>query len=248
MWFIQPKKNYVPEMPWERIDEPEVMSWQVRVRDYNTFVANMLLYAVYLVVGVFLWALIYFQAGGDMNAMDAVLVLTAIAMIPVVMSMTHQTSIIIYRLTDKGYEAFSWKPQIDSVKPVMKWTAIISGIAVLVATFFNPYFLLGMAGPAGFGLLALMMGNSSKYQSLVRGEEHDNRNWGVVEEIVLWRKRNLIGLKMTFDNGEGFKYSNYQKVYCKKHDSDRVVEFIRGKVPKVDYVERKLDVHTYSAQ
>ncbi|QTP57334.1 hypothetical protein HNO53_00535 [Billgrantia antri] len=222
------------------------MSWQIRVRDYNTFVANIVFLIMLLFLGGW-WYFFGFVAGDDKFVKNASIALFFL-LVPVAMSMTHQTSIIVYRLTDKGYEVFSWKPQIDSVKPVMKWTAIVSGVAVLVATFFNPNFLYGLVGPAGFGLLALAMGNSSKYQSLVRGEDHDNRSWDVVEEVVLWRKRNLIGLKMTFDNGEGFKYSNYQKVYCKKHDSDRVVEFIRGKVPKVDYVERKLDVHTYSAQ
>ena len=106
----------------------------------------------------------------------------SILMMPIVMSMTHQTSIIVYRLTDKGYEKISWKPQIDSVKPVMKWTAIVSGVAVLVATFFNPYFILGAIGPAGFGLIALAMGNSGGYQKMVRDEKHASYSWSEVEE------------------------------------------------------------------
>lgn len=143
MWFIQPKKNYVPEMPWERTAEPEVMSWQIRVRDYNTLVGNMVFFGTYLLVGGGIWALVYFQGGGVVDDNSMLLIVVSILMMPIVMSMSHQTSIIVYRLTDDGYEMFSWKPQIDSVKPVMKWTAIVSGIAVLVATFFNPYFILG---------------------------------------------------------------------------------------------------------
>ncbi len=163
------------------------------------------------------------------------------------MSMTHQTSIIVYRLTDKGYEKISWKPQIDSVKPVMKWTAIISGIAVLIAAFFDPAFLLGMIGPAGFGLIALMMGNSSEYQSLARGERHENRDWDAVEEIVLWRKRRLVGVKMTFDDGYG-PHSSYQKIYCNKGCVEKVVNFVRSKTKNVDFLERKLIVNEISAQ
>ncbi len=40
MWFIQPRKDYVAEMPWKHLDEPTVMSWQIRVRDYDTGIAN----------------------------------------------------------------------------------------------------------------------------------------------------------------------------------------------------------------
>ncbi len=249
MWFIQPKRNYLPEMPWERLDEPEVMSWQIRVRDYNTFVANMVFFGVYFLVGGFLWALIFFQGGGVINEFDIGMIVASVALSPIVMSMTHQTSIIAYRLTEKGYEKISWKPQIDSVKPVMKWAAIISGVAVLVASFFNPNFLYGVVGPAGFGLIALAMGNSKEYQSLVRGERHENRSWGAVEEIVLWNKRRLIGVKMTFDNNNGGgPYSSYQKLYCKKGEVEKVLEFVEGVTPKVDFIERKLIVNEISAQ
>ncbi len=51
MWFIQPSKNYAPEMPWRRLDEPELMTWQIRVRDYNTLAANIMLFFILLLSG-----------------------------------------------------------------------------------------------------------------------------------------------------------------------------------------------------
>lgn len=240
MWFIQPKKNYVPEMPWERVAEPEVMSWQIRVRDYNTLVADI----AFLVMLLFMGGWFYFL--GFSYGDDAIIRKGSVALffllVPVAMSMTHQTSIIVYRLTDKGYEMFSWKPQVDSVKPVMKWTAIVSGVAVLVATFFNPYFILGAVGPAGLGLIALSMGNASSYQKLVRGEEHFSASWEDVEEVALWRKRRLIGLRFTFHTSKGVTQNGYRTLYCKKGEEDKRVAFIRGKVSEVPYVERKMEV------
>lgn len=242
MWFIQPKKNYVPEMPWERASEPEIMSWQIRVRDYNTFVGNMVFFGTYLLVGGVIWALVYFQGGGVVDDNSMLLIVMSVLMMPIVMSMSHQTSIIVYRLTDNGYEMFSWKPQVDSVKPVMKWTAIVSGIAVLVATFFNPYFILGEVGPAGLGLIALSMGNASSYQALVRGEEHCSASWLDVEEVAFWRKRRLIGLRFTFHTSEGVTQNGYRTLYCKKGEEDERVAFIRSKVKEAPYVEKKLEV------
>ncbi|MFG6139142.1 hypothetical protein [Halomonas sp. B23F22_10] len=240
MWFIQPKKDYVPEMPWERTAEPEVMSWQIRVRDYNTLVANVVFsFMLFFMAGLWFYMGFFLGEGGFIEKASIVMFFL---LVPVAMSMTHQTSIVVYRLTDKGYEMFSWKPQIDSVKPVMKWTAIVSGIAVLVAAFFNPYFVLGAVGPAGLGLIALSMGNASSYQELVRGAEHCSASWLDVEEVALWRKRRLIGLRFTFHASEGVTQNGYRTLYCKKGEEDKRVAFIREKVSEVPYVERKMEV------
>ena len=53
MWFIQPKQDYIPEIPWNHADEPVVMAWQVRARNYNTFISNIFLIPIVcLAIGV----------------------------------------------------------------------------------------------------------------------------------------------------------------------------------------------------
>ena len=49
MWFIQPKQDYIPEIPWKHADEPAVMSWQIRARNYNTSSANLFLILISLI-------------------------------------------------------------------------------------------------------------------------------------------------------------------------------------------------------
>ncbi len=49
MWFVQPKQDYIPEMPWKHADEPAVVSWQIRARNYNTYAANALFSVFFLV-------------------------------------------------------------------------------------------------------------------------------------------------------------------------------------------------------
>lgn len=130
MWFIQPKKSYISQMPWKHANEPAIMTWQIRTRDYYALLANVL-FCINLIIAAGVGWVMY-HAGGDSliasllsgGGMFFFLLLIGI-------SMTHQTAIIVYRLTDKRLEVFSWKPQIDSVKPVMKWTAIVSGLVVL---------------------------------------------------------------------------------------------------------------------
>ncbi|KKN86777.1 hypothetical protein LCGC14_0265720 [marine sediment metagenome] len=49
MWFIQPKRDYAAEMPWKHTDEPAIMTWQIRARDYNTFIANILFFINFII-------------------------------------------------------------------------------------------------------------------------------------------------------------------------------------------------------
>ncbi|WP_240488280.1 MULTISPECIES: hypothetical protein [unclassified Halomonas] len=49
MWFIQPKQDYIPEIPWKHADEPAVMAWQIRARNYNTTPDNLALIPMSLI-------------------------------------------------------------------------------------------------------------------------------------------------------------------------------------------------------
>ncbi|KPQ25450.1 MAG: hypothetical protein HLUCCA13_05335 [Halomonas sp. HL-48] len=245
MWFIQPKRDYVAEMPWKHADEPAVMAWQIRARDYNTFIANILFFIMFFII---------LGVGSLLFLAEATLLASVLGGggifvfgILITMSMTHQTAIIVYRLTDKRIEVFSWKPQIDSVKPVMKWTAIISGLGVLCLVFINPDFIIAAIGPVGIGVMAALMGNSKGYQSMVRNEEYHEIDWPNAEDIAVWRKRCLIGLRFTWYNEDGSHYSVYSKVYCHKKDFEKCLDIFKQRLPNTPYREGKLVVHSHFA-
>ncbi|WP_104203406.1 hypothetical protein [Billgrantia saliphila] len=245
MWFIQPKQDYVAQMPWKHAEEPALMSWQIRARAYNTFVANILFVIFFIIclgVGVLLFSISEdfissLSLGGGMF----------LFLLLIAMSMTHQTAIIVYRLTDKRIEVFSWKPQIDSVKPVMKWTAIGSGVVVLFLMFIDPSFLIAAIGPVGIGIVSALMGTSKNYQSLVGDDQHYEIDWKNTEEVAVWRQRSVIGLRFTYHNEDGFSYTAYKTLYCQKQDLEARIDFIREKLPNKPYRECKLDVDSDGA-
>ncbi|MCP1313752.1 hypothetical protein [Halomonas sp. 707D7] len=225
------------------------MTWQIRVRDYNTFVAN-LFFCIWLFAGCLFLSLLIFKAGGNRDVLDyvnlipfGVLALCA----PIAMSVFFQTAIIVYRLTENRIEAFSWKPQIDSVKPVMKWTAVGSGVLVMFLVFIDPGFIVAAIGPVGIGAMAALMGNSKSYQSMVRDEDYHVIDWPNAEAIAVWRKRNLIGLRFTWHNEDGSHYSVYSKVYCRHQDFDECLSFFKTRLPDTPYREGKLIVHSHFA-
>ncbi|MBZ5489247.1 hypothetical protein HW452_17135 [Halomonas aquamarina] len=247
MWFIQPKRDYVAEMPWKYLDEPAIMTWQIRARDYNTFIANLLFFIWLFVSGLFL-SLLIFKAGGERGVLSffnliplAVLFLCA----PIAMSIFFQTAIIVYRLTDKRIEVFSWKPQIDSVKPVMKWTAIVSGIVVLFLVFINPSFIVAAIGPVGIGIMAALMGNSRSYQSMARNQMEYEIAWREAKNIYAYPDRNIIGLNLYWNNPDtGEEMKNFVKaIFIPKSKYDDVLDYFKSNIPDTPVIEGKFDVY-----
>lgn len=245
MWFIQPKRDYVAEMPWKHLDEPAIMTWQIRARDYYTLPANIIL----LVMTFFSMLIgLWFALGwGLEGTVERFLVSGGVLLfgIVVTMSMTHQTAIIVYRLTDNRIEAFSWKPQIDSVKPVMKWTAIGSGVLVMFLVFIDPGFIVAAIGPVGIGIMAALMGNSKGYQSMVRNQMEYEIAWWEAKNIYAYPSRSIIGLNLYWthpDTGEEMK--NFVKaIFIPKNKYDDVLEFFKLNLPDVPVIEGKFDVY-----
>lgn len=247
MWFIQPKQDYVAQMPWKHADEPALMAWQIRARNYYVLAANLLLLVM---TTISMAAGLWFAFGwGIESILGRVLAGGGVFLFGVLitMSMTHQTAIIVYRLTDKRIEVFSWKPQSDSVKPVMTWTAIGSGVVVLFLVFIDPAFLIAAIGPVGIGIAAALMGTSKNYRSMVRDDQHYEIDWKNAEEIAVWRERAVIGLRFTYHNEDGFSYQAYKTLYCHKKEIDKRIEFFREKLPNTPYRECKLDVDSDGA-
>lgn len=242
MWFVQPKQDYIPEMPWKHADEPAVVSWQIRARNYNTYAANALFSVFFLVSlgGGYFMALVdesplvSFLIGGGMFTL----------FILIAMSMTHQTSILVYRFTAQSAEVCSWKPQMDSVKPFLKWSAIILMPIVLVLILMDPSLLITSLGPLAMGFAAWMMGSSKGYQEIARGSRHEEIDWTKTEHIKVWRKRSMIAL--TYQWKPFKRNSSYRPrthlLYCLPEELDDRIQFFKEHLPNAKYEEGKIDI------
>ncbi|WP_281997715.1 hypothetical protein [Halomonas sp. A020] len=243
MWFAQPKQDYVSQMPWRHADETAIMSWQIRARNYNVFVANSLLVVLVIISSLFIF---FFLMTGDESVLSATLfggggLLMAI-LIP--MSMTHQTSILVYRFTKKNAEVCSWKPQMDAVKPFLKWSAIILMPIVLVLILMDPSLLITSLGPLAMGFAAWMMGSSKGYQEMARGSRHEEIDWTKTEHIKVWRKRSMIAL--TYQWKPFKRNSSYRPrthlLYCLPEELDDRIQFFKEHLPHAKYEEGKIDI------
>lgn len=242
MWFVQPKQDYIPEMPWKHTNEPALMSWQIRARNYDTFGANVLLAALTIVsLGgayfsfdtaslVFETLLPSLLVGGGMFLLFML----------IVMSMTHQTTILVYRFTDQYAEECSWKPQMESMKPFLKWSAIISMPIVLVLILMDPSLLITSLGPLAIGFAAWMMGTSKGYQEL-HGMQHHDYDWRKADKIYLYPGRDIIGLNVPWYHPEMDEMipEGIKEIYCKEGERDKVLSFLTSNLPDIEVVEEK---------
>ncbi|WP_231489585.1 hypothetical protein [Billgrantia saliphila] len=162
----------------------------------------------------------------------------------IAMSITHQTKIIVYRFTEASAEVCSWKPQIDSVKPVLKWLSIILLPIVGVIILMDPGLAITAIGPLGIGAMAWMMGSSNEYQKMQRNSRHDEMEWKKTEIIRTWRKRNIISL--TYQWKPYSKNSRYRPlthlVYCHGGELEKRIQFFRKHLPNAKYEEGKIDI------
>lgn len=162
----------------------------------------------------------------------------------IAMSMTHQTSILVYRFTAQSAEVCSWKPQMDSVKPFLKWSAIILMPIVLVLILMDPSLLITSLGPLAMGFAAWMMGSSKGYQEIARGSRHEEIDWTKTEHIKVWRKRSMIAL--TYQWKPFKRNSSYRPrthlLYCLPEELDDRIQFFKEHLPNAKYEEGKIDI------
>lgn len=242
MWFIQPKQDYIAQIPWKHTDEPAVMNWQIRARNYNVFVANIL----FAVLAVICSGSAYLLSFVGMTLLTSVLIGGGmfVLFILIAMSMTHQTAILVYRFTKTHAEVYSWKPQMDTVKPFLKWSAIILMPIVVVLIIMDPSLILTSLGPLAMGFAAWMMGSSKGYQEMARGSQYEEIDWTQTEKIKVWRKRSIIAL--TYQWKPFKRNSSYRPrthlIYCLPEELEERVQFFKEHLPNAEYQEGKVEV------
>ena len=156
MWFIQPKQDYIPEIPWKHVDEPAVMAWQIRARNYNTTPDNLAVIPMSLIaLGGYVMSLLGQSLLGSLLLGGGLFLLLML----IFMSVTHNTTIIAYRFTETLAGEYSWKPQAAAAAAFLKWSTIILLPIVGVLILMDPSLVVAGIGPLGMGLMAWIMGS-----------------------------------------------------------------------------------------
>ena len=151
------------------------------------------------------------------------------------MSVTHNTTLIVYRFTETLAEEYSWKPQEAAAASFLKWSAIILLPIVGLLILMDPSLVIAGIGPLGMGLMAGMMG-AKKSEN-----EHHPLSWQKTNKIYLYPGRDIIGLNIPWYSPELKKMmpKGVRQIYCKKGEREEVLNFFTTRLPEIDVVEEK---------
>ncbi|SNS70031.1 hypothetical protein [Pseudomonas segetis] len=239
------KPPVIPDrLTWEYAHEPELISWTIRARSYNTFVANLIFW-FFFTVALCLAYFMYSPEFIDQTIRIVGAVLTFLAVVLATASMTHQRINFAYRLSESGIECCNWKDFPRWMLVGLNWFMGIAALVVICLAGDNPSALLaGILGPGAIGLMSWMMLNSKNYQEMQSDYYHRFFKFSEITEMTLGTNRTMIELLYLAvregqkELGRGRMYVFFDKK-IKQEVNDLIQQRLR---PEVPYTVGKIDV------
>ena len=229
-----------PQLQWKYADEPELLAWTIRARNYNTFVANcMFAFMTLVLIGlsVFLY-FAYYDLSEPWRTLSCLFFY--ILMSFTISCMTHQKMNFAYRITQSGVEYCEWKDFPKWALTFLKWFSGATAIIFIYLATIDPTFLIGaLIGPGGMGLMYLSMANSKSYQQMHTQYHHLVYEWKDFTQLAIATNRDMVDLKYTmYDNG----IINWnQNIFCRKKEKESVAEFIKSHLsPDIPFIKARI--------
>ncbi|SEQ96556.1 hypothetical protein SAMN03159444_02886 [Pseudomonas sp. NFACC02] len=221
------------QLEWKRSDEPELMSWTIRARNYNTFVANIVftfLLLLTLAASTFLyWAyqdLSQFWRWTWCTLFYIVMALT-------ISSMTHQRVNFAYRLTHSGMEHCEWKDFPSWAPPLLRWIAGVTAVIFLFMATIDPTFLIGaLVGPGGMGLMSLQMAYSKNFRALHTRYHHVFMHWTELTGVTIATNRDIVEVDFSYSKPDSsYMAIGNEYIFFKKNNKQDVIRIIKSQMP-----------------
>ena len=233
-----------PQLQWKYANEPELMTWTIRARNYNTFVANAMFWFCFIAItagSIFLYrdTKEYLVFNTTSTLLFFIIVNTAL------ISMTHQRMNFAYRFTQSGVEYCEWKDFPKWALTFLKWFSGMTAIIFIYLATIDPTFLIGaLIGPGGMGLMYLSMLNSKRFQEMHTQYHHYAFRWEELTQLAIATNREVVDLKYSVtQEGNDFKTNWSLNVFCKRKQKEAVANFIKPYLsPDVPFIKAKVNV------
>ncbi|WP_421555377.1 hypothetical protein [Pseudomonas kitaguniensis] len=233
------------KLQWKYENEPEMLGWTIRARNYNTFVANLMV--LFLAALIFGCSLIMYSVYEGMSQPWRMLscVFFFSLMMLVLMSVTHQRMNFAYRFTKSGVEYCEWKDFPKWALTFLKWFSVITAIIFIYLATIDPAFLIGaLIGPGGMGLMYLSMASSKGFQRMHTEYHHHFLHWRELTKSTEATNRVMIELEYKVpEKGSIYMTIGRQYVFFTSKQREQVCQVIKSNLlPSTPYVVGKVDV------
>lgn len=233
-----------PQLHWKYANEPELLAWTIRARNYNTFVANAMFWFCFIAItigSIFL----YRNAKSDL-LFNGVLTTSFFAVVnTALISITHQRMNFAYRFTQSGVECCEWKDFPKWALIFLKWFSGVTVVVFIYLATIDPAFLIGaLIGPGGMGLMYLSMAHSKNYQKMHSQYHHLMYEWKDFTQLAIGTNREVVNLKFShFDPRLGRTVNWSLNIFCMRKQKEDIANFIKPYLsPGVPFIKAKVNV------
>ena len=218
-----------PQLHWKYANEPDLMKWTIRARNYNTFVANAMFWFCFIAITA--GSILLYRSAEEypiFNGLSTLLffIIVNIALI----SMTHQRMNFAYRITQSGIEYCEWKDFPKWALTFLKWFSGITAIIFIYLATIDPLFLIGaLIGPGGIALTYLSMANSKNYQRMQTEYHHHFIHWRELTKVTESTNRIMIELEYSVPQKDSkYMTTGQQYVFFTKKYKKNVMNLIKS--------------------
>ena len=233
-----------PQLQWKHANEPELMTWSIRARNYNTFIANTMF--GFCFVAITAGSIFLYRSTKEYLVFNAISTLLFFIIInAALISMTHQRMNFAYRITQSGVEYCEWKDFPKWALTFLKWFTGMMAIIFIYLTTIDPTFLIGaLIGPGAMGLMYLSMANSKTYQRMQTEYHHHFLHWKELTKSTVATNRVMMELEYSVpQEGSIYMTIGRQYIFFTPKDKERVTQLIKNNLlPGTPYVFGKVDV------
>ena len=234
-----------PQLQWKHANEPELMTWSIRARNYNTFVANLMFsFMTTVILGATLIMYSVYEGMSQSWRISSCIFFFSL-MLLVLLSVTHQRMNFAYRFTQSGVEYCEWKDFPKWALTFLKWFTGMMAIIFIYLTTIDPTFLIGaLIGPGAMGLMYLSMANSKTYQRMQTEYHHHFLHWKELTKSTVATNRVMMELEYSVpQEGSIYMTIGRQYIFFTPKDKERVTQLIKNNLlPGTPYVFGKVDV------
>ena len=234
-----------PQLQWKHANEPELMTWSIRARNYNTFVANLMFsFMTTVILGATLIMYSVYEGMSQSWRISSCIFFFSL-MLLVLLSVTHQRMNFAYRFTQSGVEYCEWKDFPKWALTFLKWFTGMMAIIFIYLTTIDPTFLIGaLIGPGAMGLMYLSMANSKTYKRMQTEYHHHFLHWKELTKSTVATNRVMMELEYSVpQEGSIYMTIGRQYIFFTPKDKERVTQLIKNNLlPGTPYVFGKVDV------
>ena len=234
-----------PQLQWKYANEPELMTWSIRARNYNTFVANLMFsFMTTVILGATLIMYSVYEGMSQSWRISSCIFFFSL-MLLVLLSVTHQRMNFAYRFTQSGVEYCEWKDFPKWALTFLKWFTGMMAIIFIYLTTIDPTFLIGaLIGPGAMGLMYLSMANSKTYQRMQTEYHHHFLHWKELTKSTVATNGVMMELEYSVpQEGSIYMTIGRQYIFFTPEDKERVTQLIKNNLlPGTPYVFGKVDV------